>query len=80
MIWVRRASGSGSRVYAHVLPDTLAVVDWLQGTTLRPYRSRLDDEQYQRFLDAFSARLLDRYGEQSPFLYTFKRILFHATF
>lgn len=67
-------------VYAHELPDTLAVVDWLRATTLRPYRKALDDEQFQRLLEEYSARLLDHYGTVSPFLYTFKRILFHATF
>jgi trans-aconitate methyltransferase len=68
------------RVYPHELSDIRAVVDWLQGTTLRPYRDALDVDRYRAFLDELAARLLDHYGDVSPFLYTFKRILFHATF
>lgn len=67
-------------VYPHVLDSTLDVIDWLRGTTLRPYAAALDDETFARFLDELAARLLERYGHQEPFLYTFNRILFHADF
>lgn len=68
------------RVYPHVLPRTLDVVDWLQGTTLRPYKKALDDSTYSAFIEDFSSRLVDRYGDVEDFLYTFKRILFWAQF
>lgn len=68
------------RVYPHVLPRTLDVVDWLQGTTLRPYRSALTDDHYVEFIDDVSQRLLAVYGDVADFLYTFKRILFWARF
>ena len=68
------------RVYPHVLESTEAVVDWLGGTTLRAYRNRLDDERYARFERELTARIVDHYGDRRPFLYTFKRILFHARF
>lgn len=68
------------RVYPHVLDRTLDVVDWLQGTTLRPYRKALDESAYAEFIEDFSNRLIERYGDVEDFLYTFKRILFWARF
>ncbi len=68
------------RVYPHVLPRTLDVVEWLQGTTLRPYRSALSEDRYAEFIDDVSERLLATYGDVADFLYTFKRILFWARF
>ncbi len=68
------------RVYTHVLPRTLDVVEWLQGTTLRPYRTALEPANYEAFVSDFSQRLVDHYGDVADFLYTFKRILFWARF
>lgn len=68
------------RVYDHVLPRTLDVVEWLKGTTLRPYRTALTPERYESFVDEFSHRLVAQYGDRDGFLYTFKRILFWARF
>jgi len=68
------------RVYPHVLDRTLDVVDWLESTTLRPYKKALDDSTYTAFIEDFSSRLIDRYGDVEGFLYTFKRILFWAQF
>ena len=68
------------RVYPHVLDRTLDVVDWLESTTLRPYKKALDEATYSAFIEDFSSRLIDRYGDVEDFLYTFKRILFWAQF
>lgn len=68
------------RVYPHVLERTLDVVEWLEGTTLRPYKKALDEATYNTFIEDFSSRLVDRYGDVENFLYTFKRILFWARF
>lgn len=68
------------RVYPHVLPRTLDVVEWLEGTTLRPYKKILGDSTYRAFTEDLSSRLVDRYGDVEDFLYTFKRILFWAQF
>ncbi len=68
------------RVYPHVLARTLDVVEWLESTTLRPYKKALDDPTYSEFIEDFSSRLIDRYGDVEDFLYTFKRILFWAQF
>lgn len=68
------------RVYPHVLDRTLEVVEWLETTTLRPYKKALDEAVYSAFIEDFSSRLFDRYGDVEDFLYTFKRILFWAQF
>ena len=68
------------RVYPHVLGGVDDVVEWLQSTTLRPYRTALSDERYASFLDAFRAELTAHYGTPERLLYTFKRILFWARF
>jgi trans-aconitate 2-methyltransferase len=71
----------GLRVYAHELASTADVVEWLKGTTLNRVREALaDDDRYQAFVDQLTSAVLDRLGDQSPFLYTFKRILFWARF
>lgn len=62
-------------VYAHVLPDTRSIVEWIKGSALTPYRERLTPELYARFLEEYTARLVARLGEQAPFFYTFKRVL-----
>jgi len=68
------------RVYPHVLLRTLDVVEWLEGTTLRPYRKALSPDHYDAFIDDFSGRLITEFGDVEDFLYTFKRILFWARF
>ena len=55
-------------------------LEWLQGTTLRPYRTALKPADYEAFVSDFSQRLVDHYGDVADFLYTFKRILFWAHF
>jgi trans-aconitate 2-methyltransferase len=68
------------RVYPHVLAGPREVVEWIQGTTLRPYRNALDPDRYRRFVEAYTHKLIAVYGEPAELLYTFKRILFWARF
>lgn len=64
------------RVYLHVLPHTADVVEWSKGTLLTSYLSRLDPPQQYEFLEAYRARLLEELGNESPYVYTFRRLLF----
>lgn len=69
------------RVYPHELAATTEVVEWLKGTTLNRVREELgDDDRYHAFVEQLTTRVLERLGDQRPFLYTFKRILFWARF
>jgi trans-aconitate 2-methyltransferase len=66
------------QVYGHHLASTADVVEWTKGTTLTRYEGGLSPELYDQFLDRYRSRLLDVLGDQSPYFYTFKRVLFHA--
>ncbi len=66
------------QVYPHVLASSAAVVDWVSGTTLTRFRSRLSPELYEEFVARYRARLLQVLGDRSPYLYAFKRILMWA--
>lgn len=64
------------RIYVHVLPHTSDVVEWVKGTLLTPYMSRLEPAQQQEFLEAYRTRLLEGLGNESPYVYSFRRLLF----
>ena len=66
------------QIYGHVLESTAAVVEWTKGTTLTPVRARLDETAYDEFLVRYRDALVDELGDQRPYFYAFKRILFHA--
>jgi trans-aconitate 2-methyltransferase len=64
------------QVYVHHLDSSADVVEWVKGTYLTYFRTRLTDERYELFVELYRRRLLDVIGEREPYLYTFKRILF----
>jgi trans-aconitate 2-methyltransferase len=66
------------QVYPHQFEYSGEVVEWLKGTNLTRFESRLTPELYAEYLDRYRTRLLDALGEHRPYLYTFKRILFWA--
>ncbi len=66
------------QVYPHHLASTSDVVEWVRGTNLTRFEQQMTPELYGEFLDRYRARLLDALGDQRPYLYTFKRILFWA--
>ena len=68
------------QVYAHHLASSDEVVEWVKGTTLTRIRRVTDDAGYERFLARYRERLLAAIGEQAPYTYLFKRILFWARF
>lgn len=68
------------QVYAHRLPSTPEVVEWVKGTTLTRVRQVADEPTYERFLSRYRQRLLEVVGDQAPYTYLFKRILFWARF
>lgn len=59
-------------VYPHVLENAAAIVEWQKGTALLPLLETLDEQDGEAFLDAFRARLADRYPG-SPVLFPFRR-------
>ncbi|HSL27853.1 MAG TPA: methyltransferase domain-containing protein [Anaerolineales bacterium] len=64
------------KVYAHVLEDSDAVVEWISGTALVPYFERLGVHR-EEFLSAIGTRMRLALPE-TPVFYPFRRILMSA--
>jgi trans-aconitate 2-methyltransferase len=64
------------KVYAHVLEDADAVVEWISGTALVPYFERLG-EYKATFIDALRLKMRAALPD-TPVFYPFRRTLFSA--
>lgn len=64
------------KVYAHVLEDSDAVVEWISGTACVPYFERLGEHK-ERFVQTIQAKM-KKALPQSPVFYPFRRTLFSA--
>ena len=67
-------------VYGHELSSTDDVVEWVMGSLLTAYRSRLSPEMFTDFVDRYRERLLEELGQREPYFYGFRRILCWARF
>jgi trans-aconitate 2-methyltransferase len=63
------------QVYGHVLESPDAVVEWVRGTLLTDYESRMPEPMYAEFVARYRERLNAALGDQRPYFYPFKRIL-----
>lgn len=63
------------KVYGHELAHSAEVVEWVKGTSLNSYLSRLDTQGQTAFLAAYRERLLAAIGDRSPYFYPFRRLL-----
>lgn len=67
------------RVYPMVLPSSRAVLDWVRGTLLVPYRSSLSADDYaefeRRYTNELAQAIESETGERRPYFYGFDRIL-----
>jgi trans-aconitate 2-methyltransferase len=63
-------------VYLHRLAARDEVVEWVRGTLLTDYRSRMPEALFGEFLAAYRRRLLPRLEDGRPYRYPFKRLLF----
>ena len=64
------------KVYAHVLEDSNAVVEWISGTALVPYFERLGEHK-EEFVNAIRVKIRSAMPE-TPVFYPFRRTLFSA--
>jgi trans-aconitate 2-methyltransferase len=64
------------KIYAHVLEDSDAVVEWISGTALVPYFERLGEYQ-EEFVNTIRAKMRLALPDQ-PVFYPFRRTLFSA--
>jgi len=63
------------RVYGHVLDSREGVIEWVKGTLLTFFKSRLSAEDYAAFVEEFRERLFRVLPDEKPFFYPFKRVL-----
>ena len=63
------------QVYAHVLPSSRHVVEWVRGTSLTRFEKRLPPDLYAEFLRRYEENLIERIGEHTPYFFPFRRIL-----
>lgn len=64
------------KIYAHVLEDSDAVVEWISGTALVPYFERLGEHK-ESFVNAIRVKIKAALPA-SPVFYPFRRTLFSA--
>jgi trans-aconitate 2-methyltransferase len=64
------------QVYLHHLAARDEVVEWVRGTLLTDYQSRMPEELFGEFLTTYRERLLPHLEDASPYPYPFKRLLF----
>jgi trans-aconitate 2-methyltransferase len=67
------------QVYAHELPSTADVVEWVRGTLLTDYKPRMSERLFDEYVVRYRQRLLETLGDQRPYLFAFKRILMRGT-
>lgn len=63
------------QVYGHRLASRDEVVEWVKGTLLTEYETRLPAALFPAFLDRYRQALLPRLDDARPHFYPFKRIL-----
>lgn len=68
------------QVYGHVLPSADDVVEWVRGALLTHYESLLPPDAFDDFLAVYRQRLKDAIGSDSPYFYTYKRVLIWGSF
>jgi trans-aconitate 2-methyltransferase len=66
------------RVYGMALESRDGVVEWVKGTLLNRFKSRLSADDYETFVKEFKERLFLELPNDQPFFYPFKRILMWA--
>ena len=55
-----------------------SVVEWVRGTLLTDYQSRLSPALFDEFLRRYGQRLSALLSDERPFVYPFKRLLLWA--
>lgn len=66
------------QVYPILLDSSEAVVDWVKGSLLTYYQSRLSPDAYEAFLNIYREKVVEALGIVRPFFMPFKRLLIWA--
>jgi trans-aconitate 2-methyltransferase len=68
------------QVYGHVLPSSADVVEWVRGALLTAYETQLTPGRFEEFLTAYRRELANAIPDETPFFYTYRRVLLWASF
>ena len=66
------------KVYPQVMASREGVVEWVRGSMLTYFQSRLTPEDFSDFVSEFEERLFSVLPDDQPFFYPFKRVLMWA--
>ncbi len=66
------------QIYGHVLASREGVVEWVKGTLLTDYSSKMSALDYDDFLAEYKNRLWERLPDARPYFYPFERVLLRA--
>lgn len=66
------------QLYTHHLVSTAGLIEWVKGSLLTYYKSRLGPELYPQFLKEYQKRLVERVGWSEPFFFMMKRLFIWA--
>lgn len=66
------------QLYSHYLESTATVLEWVKGSLLTYYQSRLEPALYDRFLKEYRTRLFEKLGWSEPFFFLMKRLFIWA--
>jgi len=68
------------QIYGHLLDGGADdIVEWVKGSLLTTYRTRLSDETYDAFVERYRARIREQVGDAKPYFFTFRRVLIWAS-
>lgn len=65
-------------IYLHELPDAAAAVEWVKGSFLTWYETRLGPQLFAEFARRYEQRLLALLGSAQPFPFTYRRMILWA--
>lgn len=66
------------QIYPHLLPSREHVVEWVESTTLSPYRRRMSPMLFAEYVARYRTRLFEHLPDERPFLFPYRRVLFWA--
>lgn len=66
------------KVYPQVIESREGVVEWVRGSMLTYFQSRLTPDDFADFVSEFQERLFAVLPDERPFFYPFKRVLMWA--
>lgn len=67
-----------AQIYPHLLSSTEDLLEWVKGSLLTYFQSRLPASLYTQFFAMYRMRVLESLGESSPFFFPINRLLLWA--